>query len=65
MAKDITREDFMAFFRDYDKLATLTAEDRMELFCHSMVSGNDFTKELLDEVLADYHVDGIEIVETK
>lgn len=51
-----SRDDFMDFFRDDEKIATLTADDRVELFSHALIGDSDFTAELLNEVLADYDV---------
>lgn len=51
-----SRDDFMDFFRDDEKIATLSADDRVELFCHALIGDSDFTAELLNEVLADYDV---------
>lgn len=59
----ITRDDFMAFFRDDEQLNTLSIDDRVEVFCTILAGSSDFTKELLDEVLADYSVENIEVKE--
>lgn len=61
--KTITREDFMNFFRDDEKLNELTSDDRLEIFSTILLGSSDFTKELLDEILSDYNVDNIGIVE--
>jgi len=61
--KDITRSDFMEFFRDDEKLNELTVDDRVEIFSQILVGSSDFTKELLDEVLADYGVLNLEVIE--
>jgi hypothetical protein len=57
------RQSFMDFFRDDEKLNTLTVEDRLEIFRYVMVGSSDFTKELLDEVLNDYCVENLEVKE--
>ena len=59
----ITREQFMQFFRNDDQLNTLSPADRIEIFSTIMLGSSDFTKELLDEILRDYCVEGLEIVE--
>ena len=46
----------MAFFRDDERLQTLTADDRIELFGQILTGSSDFTKELIDSVLKDYGV---------
>lgn len=59
----ITSEQFMHFFRNDDQLNTLSPADRLEIFSTIMLGSSDFTKELLDGILRDYCVEGIEIVE--
>lgn len=59
----ITREDFMKFFRDDEKLNELTPDDRIEIFCSILLGSSDITKELLDEVLADYSVRNLEVID--
>lgn len=61
--RKITREDFMIFFRDDEKLNELTVDDRMEIFRTIILGSSDFTKELLDKILSDYSVTNLEIVE--
>ena len=61
--KKITRENFMSFFRDDKKLNELTADDRVEIFSYVLLGSSDFTKKLLDEILSDYCVENLEIVE--
>ena len=63
--KKISREDFMKFFRDNDKLNELTVDDRVEIFSYILLGTSDFTKNLLDEILSDYNVQNLEIVEIK
>lgn len=63
--KKITREDFMNFFRDEEKLNELSVDDRNEIFRYILVGSSDFTKKLLDEILSDYCVENLEIVEIK
>ena len=58
-----TRDDFMQFFRNDEQLNTLRPADRIEIFSTIMLGSSDFTKELLEGVLRDYCVEGIEIVE--
>lgn len=59
----ISREDFMKFFRDDYKLNELSVDDREEIFRTVLVGNSDFTKDLLDEVLNDYSVSNLEIIE--
>lgn len=60
-----TRGDFMAFFRDDEKLNLLTADDRKEIFSQILSGTGDFTKEFLEEVINDYDVTDIEIAGRK
>jgi glucose-6-phosphate isomerase len=59
----ISRQDFMNFFRDSDKLNELTPDDRVEVFSTILLGGSDLTKELLNEILKDYAVRNLEVVE--
>ena len=59
----ITREDFMKFFRDDEKLNELTVDDRIEVFRTILLGHSDITKELLDDILTDYSVTNLEIIE--
>lgn len=59
----MTRDDFMAFFRDDEFLNTLSADDRIEVFAQILLGSSDFTKELLDDVLSDYGVAHLEVID--
>ena len=59
----ITREDFMKFFRDTEKLNELTPDDRVEIFRTILLGSSDFSKDLLTEVLEDYCVDNLKVIE--
>lgn len=59
----ITRESFMKFFRDDEKLNELTVDDRIEIFRTILLGNSDITKELLDDILTDYSVASLEIIE--
>ena len=63
--KKISREDFMKFFRDEEKLNELSVDDRIEIFRYILAGNSDFTKKLLDEVLSDYCVENLEILEIR
>lgn len=64
-SKEIFREYFMNFFRDNEKMNELTVDDRIEIFRYILLGSSDFTKKLLDEILSDYCVENIEIIELK
>jgi putative ubiquitin-RnfH superfamily antitoxin RatB of RatAB toxin-antitoxin module len=61
----ITRNDFMTFFRDDEKLNELTVDDRVEIFRTILVGSSDLTKNLLDDILNDYSVSNLEIIEVE
>ncbi len=46
----------MAFFRDDERLQTLTADDRIEIFSQILIGDSDFSKEFIESVLSDYSV---------
>lgn len=53
----------MKFFRDNDKLNELTVDDRIEIFRTILIGNSDLTKDLLNEILGDYSVDNLEVIE--
>lgn len=56
----MNRDDFMNFFRDDEKLETLTNDDRVEVFLEILPGSSDITQELLEELMRDYCVEGVE-----
>ena len=63
--KNMNREDFMDFFRDDEKLSTLTADDRIEIFLQILPGGSDITEDLLNELICDYQVHNLEVSQIK
>ncbi len=61
--KKISKEDFMHFFRDTEKLNELTPDDRIEIFRTILLGSSDFSKELIEGILVDYSVDHLEVIE--
>ena len=61
MEDNMTREKFIQFFRDDEKLNELTADDRIEIFSTILTGSSDITRELLQSILVDYSVPDIEI----
>lgn len=55
----------MAFFRDDEMLQTLSADDRVEIFCQILLGSSDVTKDLFDEVLDNYSVDNLRVLEVR
>lgn len=53
----------MCFFRDDECLNTLSVADRIEVFSQILLGSSDFTTKLLNDVLSDYCVDHIEVIE--
>lgn len=56
MDATVTRDDFMRFFRDDEALATLTTDDRIEIFLQVLSGASDITPALLEELKRDYCV---------
>ncbi|MDQ3020024.1 MAG: hypothetical protein M3R36_05570 [Bacteroidota bacterium] len=65
MIKLTTRENFMNFFRDDEKLHLLTVDDRIEILSQILLGESDFTKELLEEIFSDYGVSHLKILEVE
>ena len=61
----ISRDDFMHFFRDNEKLNQLSVDDRIEVFSTILLGSSDFKKKLLDEIFSDYCVTSLQVIETK
>ena len=53
----------MQFFRDDEKLNELTPDDRIEIFRTVLIGSSDITKELLDEVILDYSVRNLQVID--
>ena len=56
----MTRDDFMRFFRNDEDLATLSTDDRLEIFLEVLPGQSDITRDLLEQLLRDYCTDKIE-----
>jgi len=63
--ENMTREDFMNFFRDDEKLSTLSVEDKIEIFVQILPSGSDITEELLNELILNYQVSNLKVSQVK
>ncbi|WP_234111102.1 hypothetical protein [Chryseobacterium sp. R2A-55] len=63
--ENITPQAFMKFFRNTEKLNQLTPEDRTEIFRTVLLGSSDLTKDLLNEILRDYSVEHLEVIECK
>lgn len=61
----MTRDDFMDFFRDEEKLNTLSVDDRIEVFSFILLGSSDFKKSLFDEIFSDYCVSHLKVIEVK
>lgn len=59
----MTRDNFMQFFRDDKKLNELSVDDRIEIFNSILVGSSDITKKLLDNLISDYCVGNLEVIE--
>ena len=63
MSVEITRDDFMDFFRNTESLNTLSPDDRVEVFSTILLGSSDFKKKLFDEIFSDYCVSHLEVIE--
>lgn len=61
--ENITPAAFMKFFRNTEKLNQLTPEDRTEIFRTVLLGSSDLTKDLLNEILRDYSVEQLEVID--
>lgn len=52
----MTRDDFMDFFRDDEKLNTLSVYDRVEVFRTILAGRSDITSNLLIDTLRSYGI---------
>jgi len=59
----MNRNEFMNFFRNDEKLSQLSVDDRNEIFHSILLGSSDVTKHLLDQILSDYCVENIEVIE--
>jgi hypothetical protein len=57
-----TREDFMKFFRDDERLNELMVDDRVEIFRTVLAGSSDLTKDLLTDIFIDYSVTNLEVI---
>ena len=60
--QQITREAFMQFFRDDEKVNELTPDDRDEVFRTILLGSCDITKELLEDIISDYSVENLAVI---
>lgn len=63
MNKITTRQDFMDFFRDDEKLNLLTLDDKFEKFTQILPGQCDFTVELFDEIFSNYDIGHLKVIE--
>ena len=53
----------MSFFRDTEKLNELSVDDRLEVFRSILTGSSDISAKMLNELLADYGVWHLKVVE--
>jgi hypothetical protein len=58
------RDDFMAFYRDDEKLNLLSVEDRIEIFSTILLGNSDFKLNLFKDIFSDYSVTHLDIIES-
>ena len=59
----MTRDEFMAFFRDDECLNELSVDDRIEVFSTILLGSSDFKKSLFNEIFSDYSESHLDIIE--
>jgi hypothetical protein len=59
----ISRDEFMDFFRDGERLSALSPDDRAEIFTGILAGSGDITAGLLNGIIADYGVGNLKVVE--
>mgnify|MGYP001055465255 CR=1 FL=1 len=62
---EISRAEFMQFFRDDEKLNELTPDDRVEVFRTILLGSSDLTKELLEAIITDYSVSSLQVIKVE
>jgi len=62
---NISKEDFMEFWRSDGMPDMLTVEDRMEIFLSAPVGSSDITKELLEKIIRGYGVENLTVIKSK
>jgi hypothetical protein len=60
----LNRDDFMAFFRNDEQLNTLSADDRVEIFSDVLLGSSDINKKLLENLISNYNVGNLEVIQT-
>jgi hypothetical protein len=65
MNENLTREQFMEFFRNDDLLNTLSTDDRIEVFSSILPGNSDFTLDLFEKLFAVYCVNDLMIVKVE
>ena len=57
------RNIFMELFRDDCALNGMSTDDRLEVFCSILQGAGDITAELLNEILDNYGVENLKVIE--
>ena len=60
-ATNITRQQFLEFFRSDDYYDQLSTDDCIEVFRTALKGSSDITAELLNDIISDYSVDNLEV----
>lgn len=61
---EITREKFMQFFRSEEFHNKLSPDDTTEIFTKVLHGSTDVTADLLNSIISDYSVEGLEVIES-
>jgi hypothetical protein len=60
---ELTRDNFMEFFRDNEKLNLLNADERIEIFSTILIGSSDFKKKVFDDIFDDYGITNLKVIE--
>ena len=63
LGNHIDRNDFMSFFRNTERLNTLSNDDRLEVFSYILSGSSDISKELLESIICDYSQGTLKVIE--
>jgi hypothetical protein len=63
--KNISREDFMSFFRDSNKIEMLSDEDKTEIASQLLMKDRNFFVKLLNNINGGYYASINQIIEER
>lgn len=61
--QNMTRNEFMEFFRNNESLNQLTPDDRLEIFSTILLGSSDFSEPLFEKLFNDYGLENLYVLE--